>query len=1679
MYKKPVALFALSLFSIVIATGFATHVSCGDVLTTNTILDSDLLNCPKNGVIIGANNLILDCAGHKITGRGTGVGVGQPPVPLGRNFVTIKNCIIKNFSIGIDRSGTNNTILNNIVADNTREGIIVSNNVRIEHNDVVANRFNGIRINGLTNNIIVSSNIIEGPSDRGVFFTSADNVSFFNNNIRNTTKAIFLERSNKNTITRNYIISNAVGIETGSGGPVSTSNYIFDNFFNNTDNAVDTSTNNWNTTKQPGPNIVGGLFIGGNFWHDYNGLDLDDDGLGDTNLPYNNNNRIRNGGDFLPLVTAPPFDFKWNVTARTITEGDPDDPDDVGDAICDVSGFGSVGETDFDKFIANISQECSNVIPDLIGISDIEKFSITFDSQTHFGDPESDIFLTDKIADIYAWVVNEPEFEVHASKKAAEDLDHPFNYTIFAKGTRSPKQEFTYKITAKGREKYLDVVTISKTETYTKGGTLLRKCDEPGGSFRLSADTGYEITSSNNIENDGKGEYSIDTPQELGPTLLVKINKLCNRGAWLNGWRTLGYQITAEKELWREWSRTQTGSCFLPSCFVQNGQENKLIATYTQGLGSGETDTIPGSEKLDGYELESSNPNVFLLMNDSKLFAGTSFTEPWQDTLMGFDTLNRSEGTKNVTQFFPNAPEDSNNDTVFSVELKVDCIDCPQSALYKDIRGFNGQPDGITEAGQFFGWMDGFDNISNMPLENVLFVSMNATPPVGIIDNITPIQPPVSPPGIALVGQNINFTGHGEPINETIDYRWRSHKVGLISTLQTFLTKILPSANPHHVFFNVKDKTGLWSPLADPSVDSIVVNKPPHAFVRFLEGFENDKGEIFSMVGDPVIFNGFGFDDDGSISNHEWLVNGVSVSNDTITNYIFATTGTHDVTFRVQDDTGTWSDNVTKKITVRRYPVILAHGYLSGPNKMLKLKEFLEENDHEVFLVDLKTPVTADFKFKVPLKDSKTTATIETLTLFYLLLEQTRDLYEGLKEVKAIASSPSIGEVKAKVIEVRGHINEMQPTLQGIKSRINQAGVEKAIDKIINVTENIDGLLEQVEGNLTNVENRIEQAEAIFNFIDQFGGDDFPEFLWKTLVDEFKFNIEVTLSEEFDLTKLSVPVPIPEKAKPVVIPLIKSGAIKIPGSATILSKTVSFSKGDYTGSIDFALMLKDIKPVIDGNDVKLEGRLVISDITFTLDPPTFTAMPGLITLTIPFETKILEGEISVSYEFQVGDYVCSNPEDCMNTDAPPDKKLGNIVATAKSFVGEHYLLGPAGQRMVLPGEDPMEINSDKDIKGEFIFTSGSTDGRISAGAVVNHTTNSSNKTTAHVIAWDKPFGNLCYGRFEMGSVEKREKGDLSNVTHLDDFKNYKWKRPSHPDFGVTWGEPEIKKNGTRYRHTDCVGLIWYANEYNDISTEGGIGTQKVGSNEFFKENEDLYPELLDVTANLTIFAPALGFTPIFDTITLKSGEVKSSEFRDLSSSAVYYIYVKVLGGEKLSSGDQVKLELELFQPCTPDSCPAGTKKIVNMQKNDVEKITQGSNIWTIRANNVTGTNIGKNINKDNYKAHLKEAAVGWKPEHVVMYAGIDNGIPMAVHARNAKYGVVYEPMSISAPIDPPDGPKDSYPEWKGEGAPKNQIKEWRNLKHGSHEEKDPREHPNLIFNVKVTLLHNSSAAIAS
>jgi len=202
----------------------------------------------------------------------------------------------------------------------------------------------------------------------GVYIYNSDlnNISNsdFNSNYRGYAAGVYLYLySTGNIIANSTFNNNHYGIFVNPDS-VSNNNLVYNNYFSSTINAKDQKAANlWNTTRCYIPsgtcpnyeigtkNIVGGDWIGGNFWHDYLGNDVDGDGLGNTILPHDSSDGIVNGGDWLPLVVDSDGDGVQDVidNCPDIVNSDQSDTDSdgLGNA-CDVCPNDSGNDADAD-----------------------------------------------------------------------------------------------------------------------------------------------------------------------------------------------------------------------------------------------------------------------------------------------------------------------------------------------------------------------------------------------------------------------------------------------------------------------------------------------------------------------------------------------------------------------------------------------------------------------------------------------------------------------------------------------------------------------------------------------------------------------------------------------------------------------------------------------------------------------------------------------------------------------------------------------------------------------------------------------------------------------------------------------------------------------------------------------------------------------------------------------------------------------------------------------------------------------------------------------------------------------------------------------------------------------------------------------------------------------------------
>jgi parallel beta-helix repeat protein len=258
---RPLSLIAA--FAVFTATSVAvgqeppTGLECGDTITADTTLASDLTDCPSNGIVIGADGITLDLNGHTISGDGKpvrrcrreqicDVGVANDD----HAGVTIRRGSVRGFAIGVGAfrvrnnrfagldssqnqffgfviAGSSRTVIRDSSGhDNPRPdgdglGVFMSHDLRIVHNSFRRNGQLGMHIEGSTKNL-VKGNLVSRNGDFGMLLEADGTQVRGNRSVRDGGTGILLGLGSRNVIAGNRISGSGEGIavEKGRGNRV-------------------------------------------------------------------------------------------------------------------------------------------------------------------------------------------------------------------------------------------------------------------------------------------------------------------------------------------------------------------------------------------------------------------------------------------------------------------------------------------------------------------------------------------------------------------------------------------------------------------------------------------------------------------------------------------------------------------------------------------------------------------------------------------------------------------------------------------------------------------------------------------------------------------------------------------------------------------------------------------------------------------------------------------------------------------------------------------------------------------------------------------------------------------------------------------------------------------------------------------------------------------------------------------------------------------------------------------------------------------------------------------------------------------------------------------------------------------------------------------------------------------
>jgi parallel beta-helix repeat protein len=195
-----------------------TPVVCGQVITHDTHVGNDLLNCPADGLMIGAANIKLDLGHHVIDGDGvnapTDDGIDNTG---GFDNVKITHGTVQEFFHGVHLVGASKNKVEHVTVLHTSVGIALqtlSNENKIAHNKVSGN-FDGIHLTASDTNKIEHNDVFGNSSSAIVLITGSDNNKVDHNRAHdNPAWGITQDASNGNSYKHNKVYNNDIaGIE--------------------------------------------------------------------------------------------------------------------------------------------------------------------------------------------------------------------------------------------------------------------------------------------------------------------------------------------------------------------------------------------------------------------------------------------------------------------------------------------------------------------------------------------------------------------------------------------------------------------------------------------------------------------------------------------------------------------------------------------------------------------------------------------------------------------------------------------------------------------------------------------------------------------------------------------------------------------------------------------------------------------------------------------------------------------------------------------------------------------------------------------------------------------------------------------------------------------------------------------------------------------------------------------------------------------------------------------------------------------------------------------------------------------------------------------------------------------------------------------------------------------------
>lgn len=230
------------------AAARAAEPACGATITSDTRLRADLLDCPADGLVVGADNVTLDLGRRTLDGVGAGVGIRL----AGHRGVKIKGGTVREFGVGVALDGADGNRVSGLAVtavagrgfdvrngsdgndftavgstgNGTGFAITASSGNRLRLSHLTGNATTGVLVFGAAKTT-VQGNRVAGNAYNGIAFVEGSTGNEASaNRVEGSMTGLIIDTSDANRLLLNKVSGGGDGVLVAGNGNVVTGNVI-------------------------------------------------------------------------------------------------------------------------------------------------------------------------------------------------------------------------------------------------------------------------------------------------------------------------------------------------------------------------------------------------------------------------------------------------------------------------------------------------------------------------------------------------------------------------------------------------------------------------------------------------------------------------------------------------------------------------------------------------------------------------------------------------------------------------------------------------------------------------------------------------------------------------------------------------------------------------------------------------------------------------------------------------------------------------------------------------------------------------------------------------------------------------------------------------------------------------------------------------------------------------------------------------------------------------------------------------------------------------------------------------------------------------------------------------------------------------------------------------------------